>query len=536
MLLGSVGVGGLLAVLTGWVAAVVIVPAAALGLPYLLSAPPAAERIRRVEAMEEWTRSLAGVLGAGIGIEQALTATLRSTPEAIKPEVTTLVARLRARWDTETALRAFADDLDDVTGDLVAANLILAARRRNRSLASVLQGVAESVAEDVASRRRIEAGRAKPRGSARLVTLFSLGVMLILAFTGDYVAPYGTPVGQVVLARPAAGVRRRAAVDAQDGRGQAAAADPGSGGPGGCAMTGLQISLALGALIGLAAAVLLYLLVPAQPDLGDVLSRLSPPARRRLGAVVPSAAPDTEERLGIWAERTLPARVLGVPPARDLAVLRMTPARFYGRKVLYGILGLVLPTLLVGFFALIGIKVPLVVPAGVTVILAAVMFMMPSRDIAAAAAKARADCARALSAYIELCALERNSGAGASVALANAAQVGDAWVFGGSARSWPAPATTANPRGTPSRPSPRTSACPSSPTSPTSCAWPTTRAPRCTGSCGPAAPPCAAPSPAPSWPTPTSIEERMYLPASLLGVVFLALLMAPALLRLFGTS
>ena len=32
------------------------------------------------------------------------------------------------------------------------------------------------------------------------------------------------------------------------------------------------------------------------------------------------------------------------------------------------------------------------------------------------------------------------------------------------------------------------------------------------------------------------VEERMYLPASLLGVVFLALLMAPPLLRLFGAS
>ena len=195
----ALGVGVLLALLTGWLAAVLILPAAVLGLPYLLSAPPAEARIRRVEAMEEWTRSLAGVLGAGVGIEQALTATLRSTPEPIKPEVTVLVARLRARWDTEVALRAFADDLDDVTGDLVAANLILAARRRNRSLASVLQGVAESVAEDVASRRRVEAGRAKPRGSARLVTMFSLGVLLILAFTGDYIAPYQTPVGQVVL-------------------------------------------------------------------------------------------------------------------------------------------------------------------------------------------------------------------------------------------------------------------------------------------------------------------------------------------------
>ena len=199
VLAASIAAGVLLALLTGWVAAAVIVPVAALGLPYLLSAPLAAQRIRRVEAMEEWTRSLAGVLGAGVGLEQALTATLRSTPEPIQPEVTTLVARLRARWDTEEALRAFADDLDDVTGDLVAANLILAARRRNRSLSSALHGVAESVAEDVASRRRIEAGRAKPRGSARLVTLFSLGVLLVLAFTGDYVAPYGTPIGQVVL-------------------------------------------------------------------------------------------------------------------------------------------------------------------------------------------------------------------------------------------------------------------------------------------------------------------------------------------------
>ena len=199
VLVVSVGVGLLLAVLTGWAASLVIVPVAALGLPYLLSDPPTAQAIRRVEAMEEWTRSLAGVLSSGAGLEQAVTATLRSTPEAIKAEVTQLVARLRARWDTEDALRAFADDLDDVTGDLVAANLILAARRRNRSLASALQGVAESVTEDVASRRRVEAGRAKPRGSARLVTLFSFGVLAVLAFTGDYVAPYGTVLGQFLL-------------------------------------------------------------------------------------------------------------------------------------------------------------------------------------------------------------------------------------------------------------------------------------------------------------------------------------------------
>ena len=195
----SVGSGLLIALLTGWVIAVVVLPAAALGVPYLLAAPPTAATIRRLEAMEEWTRNLAGVLSSGVGLEQAVTATLRSTPDAIKPEVTMLVARLRARWDTEQALRAFADDLDDVTGDLIVANLILAAQRRNRSLANALQGVAESVTEDVTSRRKVEAGRAKPRGSARLVTMFSAGVLIWLAFTGDYVAPYATPLGQVLL-------------------------------------------------------------------------------------------------------------------------------------------------------------------------------------------------------------------------------------------------------------------------------------------------------------------------------------------------
>lgn len=198
-LVASFTAGFVIAVVTGWVAAVVIIPVAAWGLPYLLSAPPAKQQIERVEAMEEWTRTLSGVLGAGVGIEQALTATLRSTPDSIKAEVTALVARLRGRWDTEAALRAFADDLNDAVGDLIAANLILAARRRNRSLAAVLHGVAESVAEEVAARRRLEAGRAKPRGSVRVVTGISLTVLVVLALTGEHVAPYGTPVGQVIL-------------------------------------------------------------------------------------------------------------------------------------------------------------------------------------------------------------------------------------------------------------------------------------------------------------------------------------------------
>lgn len=199
LLFGGLASGVLAWLVTGWVLAVAAVPIAAVGLPMLLSSGSAATRITRLEAMEEWTRSLSGVLTVGVGLEQALMATLRSTPAAITPEVTRLVARLRARWGTEDALRAFADELDDSTGDLVSANLILGARRRGAGLASVLEGLAESVAADVRARRQVEADRAKPRATARWVTLISAGVLVILAVSGTYVAPYRSPLGQVIL-------------------------------------------------------------------------------------------------------------------------------------------------------------------------------------------------------------------------------------------------------------------------------------------------------------------------------------------------
>lgn len=199
LLLTGIALGCLGWVITGWALAIVLGPVTLIGLPMLLATSPAAEGIARLEAMEEWTRSLAGVLTVGIGLEQALTVTLRSTPAPIATEVQRLVARLRARWDTETALRAFADDLDDSTGDLIAANLILGARRRGTGLATVLDGLAESVAADVRARRQVEADRAKPRATARWVTIISVSVLGVLAISGSYVEPYRTPLGQVLL-------------------------------------------------------------------------------------------------------------------------------------------------------------------------------------------------------------------------------------------------------------------------------------------------------------------------------------------------
>ena len=77
LLLAGLLVGGVVALFTGWLVAVLVVPAAAAGLPVLLATPPRTH-LDRLEAMEEWTRSLAGVLTVGVGLEEALVATLRS--------------------------------------------------------------------------------------------------------------------------------------------------------------------------------------------------------------------------------------------------------------------------------------------------------------------------------------------------------------------------------------------------------------------------------------------------------------------------
>ena len=141
-----------------------------------------------------------GLLATGVGLEQALTASAATCPPPLRTEVTALVARLTARWPTEQALRSFADDLNDAAGDFVVASLLLANRRRGPGLSRVLTAVAGSVGDEVASRRKVEAERAKPRSTARLVTLITLGVAGVLMLNGTYLAPYGDGLGQLVLA------------------------------------------------------------------------------------------------------------------------------------------------------------------------------------------------------------------------------------------------------------------------------------------------------------------------------------------------
>ncbi|HMM96121.1 type II secretion system F family protein [Phycicoccus sp.] len=193
--------------------------------------------------------------------------------------------------------------------------------------------------------------------------------------------------------------------------------------------TALQLVTAAGALIGLGVALAIWRMVPAQPDLRDALDRLSPEHGRHLTTTTPAGGGDVSDRLGRWGMKVLPAGVWGRVPTKELAILRTPLSRFYGEKVLYAMVGLVIPPLLTVLFNTFDAGLPLYVPAAASAGLAVVLFFLPDYNARDDAKKARAEFARALGAYIDLVALERLSGAGPRQAMEAAAGVGDSWVF-----------------------------------------------------------------------------------------------------------
>lgn len=180
--------------------------------------------IARLEALASWTESLRDTIAGAVGLEQAIPSTAAVAAPAIRPALNRLVDRLRIREPLPAALMRFADEIDDASADLVVAALVLNARLRGPGLREVLGELATSAREELDMRRRVEAARRSTRRSVQIIVSVTLGVaaMLIL-LNRQYVAPYGTVVGQVFLAISVAlfalGVawlRRLARVDTPD--------------------------------------------------------------------------------------------------------------------------------------------------------------------------------------------------------------------------------------------------------------------------------------------------------------------------------
>jgi pilus assembly protein TadC len=199
--------------------------------------------------------------------------------------------------------------------------------------------------------------------------------------------------------------------------------------------SGLTMAVLAGATTGLGLTVIVRELLPAQVQLAAALDCLAPArvaptqpvAQEPSGEAASTSALET--RVGRAVQRYLPGAPLMRIPTLELALLRMPMARYLGQKVLLGLIGLLFPALFTVVVLAAGSSLPVAVPTVGGLALGALMFLLPDLEVARKAAAAREEFARATSAYIDLTALERAAGAGAMQALEQAATVGDSWVF-----------------------------------------------------------------------------------------------------------
>jgi Flp pilus assembly protein TadB len=161
-------------------------------------------------------------------------------------------------------------------------------------------------------------------------------------------------------------------------------------------------------------------LIPAGPSLSAALGRLD--------AAGSSAGRET--RLAVRIGRRLSAALPWLPlPARDLRLLGQDPTDWLASKVSCGFVGLALVPVLAGLLALGGRILPWTIPAGGTLLLGAVMFVLPDLITRVNAKEKRVDFRHALTSYLDLVALERGAGAAPTEALEAAAEVGHGWAF-----------------------------------------------------------------------------------------------------------
>ena len=198
---------------------------------------------------------------------------------------------------------------------------------------------------------------------------------------------------------------------------------------------GLTMAILFGATAGLGVTVIVRELLPGPPQLAAALDRLAPtrpvaasPADQEPAGETASTS-SLETRVGLIAQRYLQGARFIQLPTRELLLLRTPVVRYLGQKVLLALIGLLFPAVFTVVLLIAGYRLPIALPALGSLVLASLMFVLPDLEVRRKAVAAREEFARATAAYLDLTALERAAGAGATQSLEQAATVGDSWVF-----------------------------------------------------------------------------------------------------------
>jgi len=196
----------------------------------------------------------------------------------------------------------------------------------------------------------------------------------------------------------------------------------------------MTIALLAGAFFGLGAYLLFRAIFPPRPGLSARLAAFD--AARRRGEAEPSrrAAGTAERVTGLRARvgRSLAAfyeaRGWQQRPVRaDLALLDRSFETFLATKFLLATAAIVFIPILIAYFAVLGLHVVVAVPVWLGIFFALIFFLLPDMQLRQEAASRRRDFRHAVSAFLDLVAMNLAGGRGVPEALMTAANVGDGW-------------------------------------------------------------------------------------------------------------
>lgn len=183
-------------------------PAAALAGAFVGSVVPGTvlrareerNRLDRREAIAETSARLRDAIRSGIGLADALSRAAENAPRVLRADLRRFVSDASVSGMPEAA-RSFARRVRDPSANLLASALATADRLGSRNLSDVLDALAEAATAQAATVREARARQTRNRMSARIVA--AVPILLLLAIrrvNPSYLAPFGAPEGQAVLA------------------------------------------------------------------------------------------------------------------------------------------------------------------------------------------------------------------------------------------------------------------------------------------------------------------------------------------------
>lgn len=195
-------------------------------------------------------------------------------------------------------------------------------------------------------------------------------------------------------------------------------------------ITGIQIAILGGCLIGLGLTLIIARLLPTSVDAKWAMGQLDQKRDTASTSTTAQTVTGLTGQLGVLIQRRAPAdRGWTRIPSKDLTVLDRPAHEHLGEKGLLAVIGLMFPPIFAVFTSVIGLGMPLMLPFFGSIALAALLWKAPDIRVRGEAKKARKEFVRALATYIDGVAMERASGTGTTQALESVAEKADSWVF-----------------------------------------------------------------------------------------------------------